>query len=77
MYRCRAARAAARRHAAAVYRKMFDAGSGFPYYYHTVTGASCWTLPAFVVRLLDPDDLEMTPRSVAAALAAYPPTGAV
>ena len=57
---------------AEVYRKMFDASSGYMYYFNTRTGASSWHKPLGAV--LGDDDLEMTPRTMAAVLQAYPPS---
>ena len=74
MYRCWAARRALRARVAAVVHKMFDVASGYPYYFNTLSGASTWTKP--LPRVLGDSDLEMTPRSVAAVLAAFPPNTA-
>ena len=74
MYRCWKARAVVRAAVAVVYKKMFDVSSGYPYYFNAVTGASTWTKP--LPRLFGDSDLEMTPRTLAAVLQAYPPTTA-
>ncbi len=66
MYRCWKARKVVRARVSEVYRKMFDASSGYPYYFNTLTSASTWTKPLGAV--LREDDLEMTPRTMAAML---------
>ncbi len=73
MLRQRFARNRARIVIQEVYRKMFDSETGYMYYFNTRTGASAWTKPLGAV--LREDDLEMTPRTMAAVLQAYPPAG--
>ena len=56
-----------------LYHKLFDAGTGYMYYFNTVTGVSSWVKP--LQRVLGDSDLDMTPRTTAAVLLAYPPAG--
>lgn len=71
MYRAWKARADVRALVGEVYKKLFDAGSGYSYYFNVRTGESSWTKP--LARVLREGDLPMTPRTLAAVAEAYPP----